>query len=330
MRPILRLGSFGTDVRDLQGLLNGRPSTLPRLDVDGAFGPRTGARVREFQASQRLSADGVVGNNTWNALLGGPGAATGAGWSSGGGSATSAGAGGSSAGTQNNSSMDPSNGVANMSAPTPGVSPGTEDAARERIRQIALAELSTYGWNAGDKPNVNNPRIAAKLCADRTTRARQGGKHLTEIFTGAGVNASRCPTISEQAEKMYQRQYTASERNNTDIVSWCGIFSLYCHRMAGLKLSGWPLKYSVGGKVGANDEYRIKPANKPPKVGDIGVVEPTGLNHHFVIVGVEGTTLQTVDGNSGLFSEIVGKTCTLSGVQGKSGYFLEPIWERVL
>lgn len=329
MRPILRLGSFGSDVRDLQGLLNTKLTTLPRLDVDGAFGPRTGARVREFQASQRLAADGVVGNNTWNALLGGPGAASGSGWSSASGS-TNSGGGGAGAGAQSQSSFDPASSAASIPAPTPGVSPGTEDAARERIRQVALAELNTYGWGPSEKPGVNNPRIAAKICADRATRARQGGKHLTEIFTGAGVSAARCPTISVEAEKMYQRSYTAAERNNTDIVSWCGIFSLYCHKMAGLRLSGWPLKYSVGGKVGAKDEYRIKLANKPPKVGDIGVVEPTGLNHHFVIVGVDGTTLQTVDGNSGLFSEIIGKTYTLATVQGKSGYFLEPIWERVL
>jgi peptidoglycan hydrolase-like protein with peptidoglycan-binding domain len=313
----------------LQGLLNSKPTALPRLDTDGSFGPRTGARVREFQASQRLSVDGVVGANTWNALLGGPGAA-GAGWSSSSGSTNSGGAGGSSAGAQNNSTIDPANGAASIPAPTPGVSPGSEDAARERIRQIALAELSTYGWGPSEKPGLQNPRIAAKICADKATRARQGGKHLTEIFTGAGVSAARCPTISVEAEKMYQRSYTAAERNNVDIVSWCGIFSLYCHKMACLRVSGWPLKYTIGGKTGANDEYRIKPANKPPKVGDIGVVEPTGLNHHFVVVGVEGTTIQTVDGNSGWYSEIIGKTITLSGVQSKSGYFLEPIWERVL
>ncbi|MBL8229811.1 MAG: peptidoglycan-binding protein [Bryobacterales bacterium] len=322
MRPILRMGSFGPDVKDLQGLLNGKPTSLPRLDPDGAFGPRTGARVREFQTSQRLSVDGVVGNNTWNALLGGPGGASGIG--------SSPQSSGGSAGTQNHSANTPSNGAMDVPAPTPGVSPGSEDAARERIRQIAVAELATYGWNPAERPSVQNPRIAAKLCADASTRARQGAKHLTEIFTGAGVSAARCPTISVEAERMYQRKYDAAERNRVDIVSWCGIFSLYVHRMAGLKVSGWPLKYSIGGKSKPGDEYRIKLANKPPKVGDIGVVEPTGLNHHFVIVGVDGTTMQTVDGNSGLFSEIVGKTYTLSGVQGKGGYFLEPIWERVL
>jgi len=39
------------------------------LDVDGIFGPRTKAAVREFQQNENLSVDGIVGRQTWTALL---------------------------------------------------------------------------------------------------------------------------------------------------------------------------------------------------------------------------------------------------------------------
>lgn len=60
--PILRNGSRGDPVRELQNLLGG-------LTVDGIFGPRTEAAVREFQRLAGLVADGIVGPITWGKLL---------------------------------------------------------------------------------------------------------------------------------------------------------------------------------------------------------------------------------------------------------------------
>ncbi len=63
-------GSTGQDVVTLQSRLNSRPPTLlPLLKVDGIFGLKTDARVREFQRNQQLKPDGIVGRLTWSKLL---------------------------------------------------------------------------------------------------------------------------------------------------------------------------------------------------------------------------------------------------------------------
>jgi hypothetical protein len=58
----------------LQALLNARgPTSLPELDEDGIFGPKTMARVMEFQRNNGLQVDGIVGPQTWGALEATPG-----------------------------------------------------------------------------------------------------------------------------------------------------------------------------------------------------------------------------------------------------------------
>jgi len=59
--PALKRGSRGSQVRELQTLLN---KTGERLSTDGIFGRGTEAAVKRFQQSQGLSADGVVGPAT--------------------------------------------------------------------------------------------------------------------------------------------------------------------------------------------------------------------------------------------------------------------------
>ena len=69
MARLLSIGSTGPDVRELQAALNfhvRRPAT--GLEPDGAFGPLTEARVREFQRRAKLQVDGLVGADTIRAL----------------------------------------------------------------------------------------------------------------------------------------------------------------------------------------------------------------------------------------------------------------------
>lgn len=57
----LKRGSKGSDVRTLQSHLG--------VQVDGIFGKRTEAAVKEFQKANNLLVDGIVGSKTWKVLL---------------------------------------------------------------------------------------------------------------------------------------------------------------------------------------------------------------------------------------------------------------------
>jgi hypothetical protein len=68
-RPVIREGSTGQAVRDLQAhLKQNYPLYAKHLVVDGMFGPKTRSAVEEFQRRSGLDADGVVGPKTWEKL----------------------------------------------------------------------------------------------------------------------------------------------------------------------------------------------------------------------------------------------------------------------
>lgn len=69
-RPTVRVGSSGPAVAELQRILNAWYPALPRLAVDGRFGPKTDARVRHLQQRAGLAVDGIAGPRTWAVLLG--------------------------------------------------------------------------------------------------------------------------------------------------------------------------------------------------------------------------------------------------------------------
>jgi len=278
---------------------------LPKLKTDGAFGPKTRARVVEFQQSKGLVPDGVVGPNTWAALGSLP--------QTGGGAGPGA---GSSAG-----------------AVPPAGPPAGEQAARNKVVAFANQQYQQLGWHTNTTFSPSNPRIAGARCADPATRRRQGGPQLFDIFTVAGgPSPNRCLTLSPQAEAMYaQGNYTAQQRNNIDIVSWCGIFALYCYKKSGLKMSPWPLKFSIG-KPKPGDELHLRPPGEPPQPGDIGIVNPSTRNHYFIVTAVSGGAVSSIDGNAGLLMEIVRKEGQygVSQVLASGGGFLTPLWEKVL
>ena len=75
--PRLQEGSTGEVVKSLQQVLTiGGPgvwNTVPNA-VDGSFGPSTKASVQAFQTWGGVTADGIVGDQTWGVQLGAAGA----------------------------------------------------------------------------------------------------------------------------------------------------------------------------------------------------------------------------------------------------------------
>lgn len=67
---LLRLGSRGPDVIELQKQLNAALDVIPPLQPDGIFGSKTDAAVRKFQAdTPPLGIDGIVGPKTLAQLV---------------------------------------------------------------------------------------------------------------------------------------------------------------------------------------------------------------------------------------------------------------------
>ncbi|MGA8117704.1 MAG: GH25 family lysozyme [Actinocatenispora sp.] len=64
--PLVQSGQTGRQVSTVQYLLNAHGAALT---VDGDFGSATTTAVKSFQSAHGLTADGVVGPNTWQALV---------------------------------------------------------------------------------------------------------------------------------------------------------------------------------------------------------------------------------------------------------------------
>jgi len=67
VRPALKLGSRGEAVTELQAAL--KLLGFYAGDVDGIFSQSTAKAVSEFQQAAGISADAIVGQNTWNRLF---------------------------------------------------------------------------------------------------------------------------------------------------------------------------------------------------------------------------------------------------------------------
>lgn len=65
--PLLKNGSRNNFVFLLQFILKNQYNK--NIDIDGIFGQRTQTAVRNFQQTNSLSVDGMVGQNTWKTLL---------------------------------------------------------------------------------------------------------------------------------------------------------------------------------------------------------------------------------------------------------------------
>ena len=64
---LLKAGDQNSTVTQLQTILTS--NGYPTGGIDGIFGERTKQAVIQFQSSQGLAADGIVGPQTWAALM---------------------------------------------------------------------------------------------------------------------------------------------------------------------------------------------------------------------------------------------------------------------
>lgn len=87
------------------------------------------------------------------------------------------------------------------------------------------------------------------------------------------------------------------ETAGAEMPSWCGIFSVWAHKKAGKDVGNWEM-----GK-GVSSSNSLTPTTNP-QPGDIGYIDQP-YQHHCIIEKVEGDNIHSIDGNSGLFSEVI-------------------------
>lgn len=67
-RPMIKKGNKGKWVKELQTQLQKKGYDLGKWGVDGDFGSATESAVKAFQADYGLTADGIVGEKTWEKI----------------------------------------------------------------------------------------------------------------------------------------------------------------------------------------------------------------------------------------------------------------------
>lgn len=110
---------------------------------------------------------------------------------------------------------------------------------------------------------------------------RVGAKYLLDIFHLAAPGVWNDSTIQTAEAKL---------------PSWCGIFSVWAHKRAGKDIGTW----QIGKGVSA---FGTIQQTSNPQTGDIGYIDQP-FQHHCIIVKVDGNNIYSIDGNSGLYSEV--------------------------
>ena len=313
MLPTLSFGSYGETVRLLQGALNAWPkSKQPPLSVDGAFGPKTNNKVREFQGGSNLAADGVVGPLTW-------------------------------------AQLEPLIKAIKAAYPIPGdeAAAGERIAAGAEAAHLALGWTRNDVYSP-----ANQHIAAAKCADSNSPgRPRQGAMALAQIFAIAevpGAFQSRIPRISQEAVGKWQQQTVEGTvwRNGNDLCAWCGIFTVYILRSVGFTIpGGWgsqkqyvkEAQDAFNKKTGDGSVYRLFTDPKQAFRGCIGVVKPTTSNHHFIVTDNKDGVVSSIDGNFSGFGidpdpkmhwdckSIIGRTTyTHQTLRDGAAYFLFP------
>ena len=227
----LRFGSNGSDVQELQRGLNLLPSAQPKLAQDGMYGPKTFARVREFQGTHSLTPDGVVGAQTWEVFL---------------------------------------KLLGQMSAGIPVPTPA------DLWRPLVLTIAQTYLGSVDFSVLING--------------RPKGIDFLIQMFQFAANTPVTDANFKGSQGEWVQEPLIGGKRK-----SWCGVFAIYCYRLAGVPVS-WSMM--LPGPIGITTQHWSPTFAQDIKPGDIGAV--ASKNHHFLIESVGSgpvPRMTTLDGN---------------------------------
>jgi hypothetical protein len=149
--------------------------------------------------------------------------------------------------------------------------PTDEASVRNRIEQIARGEIG---------------KVEAKR-TDPSGR-RVGADRLLEYFHVAAPG--------EWPDEVIELGRYGAEA----FPSWCGIFTVYVIKTAGIDVGDWKMGTGVS-------QFNTLVQTDTPQKGDIGYIhEP--YRHHCLVMEVSGSSVKTIDGNSGLASEVIENT----------------------
>lgn len=163
--------------------------------------------------------------------------------------------------------------------PVPGIQrdpAGKADGSRESILAFARSQLG---------------KVEAKHSGSGGKRV--GAQYLLDYFHVAAPGVWPDSVIETAGAKM---------------PSWCGIFAVWAHKKAGKDIGNW----QMGRGVSAFGKLQ---QTSSPSPGDIGYIHKP-YQHHCIVVKVEGGNVHTIDGNSGLYSEVKENTRPISEFTG--------------
>ncbi|MDO6818883.1 DUF4157 domain-containing protein [Zobellia sp. 1_MG-2023] len=153
---------------------------------------------------------------------------------------------------------------------------------------------STSGTGSRERIVEEAQKMVGKIEAkkDDGSGKRVGAEHFLEIFHLAANDA-------------WSDEVIENVKYGEEFPYWCGIFSVYAIKKAGIDLGYWQIGRGVGDKLQPTDN---------PQPGDIGYFHHH--QHHCIIKEVNGDTIVSIDGNSAVYSEVVEKTRQRSAFTG--------------
>ncbi|WP_338631880.1 peptidoglycan-binding protein [Clostridium baratii] len=279
---LLKVGSSGPQVAEMQRLLIKAGFSVGATGADGIFGSGTENAVKRFQESRGLAADGIIGPDTKNALK---------------------------------SNSGSSSKLLKVGARGPEVK------ELQRLLINTGYGVGSYGadgvFGAGTESAVKKFQAAKGLAVDgivgpATWGALYGTGGTTHVSGGPGV--LKFVRVAE-AQEFHERLDSKGEGDNINPygawygmngVSWCAIFVSWCANQAGILGSVVPRYHYCEDAVNwyrSMGRYRTRPSGYIPKIGDViffyDASKPAPFYHTGIVTGYENGEVITTEGNAG-------------------------------